>query len=195
VDKEVECAIEGCQRATGKARGWCNMHYARWRRTGSTGNALPLYSDKDATLAERINHFGWDVTTDGCWEWRGSRRPTGYGVVSVGRQKLDYTHRVSWLVHRGAIPEGMFVCHHCDNPPCCNPDHLFLDDNTGNMADMVTKRRHAFGERNGQAKLTKASAGEIRALKGAESRRVTARRFGVSASLVGLIQCGMRWAS
>ena len=76
------------------------------------------------------------------------------------------------------IPAGLGVCHHCDNPPCCNPRHLFLGTATDNMRDAVRKGRIATGERNGRAKLTEAQVLEIRAAVAAgETQRSQVARF------------------
>lgn len=190
----MKCSIDGCERPRGRARGWCQMHYARWRRTGELGRPEAAYAKSDDPLGVRLEHIGWDVSPAGCWEWRGSRRPTGYGVVSIGQQKLEYTHRVSWQVHFGPIPQGAYVCHRCDNPPCLNPTHLFLADHDGNMADMVTKGRHAYGIRQGRAKLTPEMVREIRGQRDV-SQHVIASRFGVSQSLISRIKNDQRWAT
>jgi hypothetical protein len=89
---------------------------------------------------------GFDATGDGCWEWKGRRYASGYGVVAIAPGYREATHRVSWRAHFGLIPEGMSVCHHCDNPPCVRPDHLFLGTALDNMRDAQRKGR--FPHRN-----------------------------------------------
>jgi hypothetical protein len=91
----------------------------------------------------------------GCWEWMGSLDDCGYGKCSrFGGETL--AHRMSWIVFRGSIINKMYVCHHCDNPPCINPDHLFLGTQRHNMHDCYLKNRsnHARGERVNTAKMS-----------------------------------------
>jgi hypothetical protein len=131
-------------------------------------------------------------TIGGCWLWSGQcDSDRGYGYV--GDHEL--AHRHSWERHFGHIPEGLFVCHWCDMPPCVRPDHLFLGTHADNNADMVTKRRHAYGERQGAAKITEAQAVEIFALL---HQRVgpteIARRVGCSYQTVTNIQCNGAWS-
>lgn len=89
-----------------------------------------------------------------CWVWMGklSRDGKGYGGLgnATKRRKNMPVHRYSWRLHHGKIPAGMCVCHKCDNPPCVNPDHLFLGTYADNIADCVRKGRQAKGERNGR---------------------------------------------
>lgn len=90
----------------------------------------------------------------GCWEWTGSktvgdrRNPNGYGKIHTPAGQTT-THRYAWSLVHGPAPRGMIVCHHCDNPPCCNPAHLFLGTAKDNHDDMVRKGR---GKSRGRAK-------------------------------------------
>lgn len=118
-----------------------------------------------------LDRLGWTVTASGCWEWNGSRteKRGGYGQVSVGGRsgKVMKAHRLAYMRWVGEIPAGMFVCHHCDNPPCINPDHLFIGTNRDNHNDMTKKGRGFVpislrGEKSNSAKLTEADVKTIR---------------------------------
>ena len=107
----------------------------------------------------------------GCIEWVGHRHRGGHGMIMVGSKRegtkrMAYTHRVAWELAHGPIPVGMCVCHRCDNPPCCNPDHLFLGSQADNVADMIAKGRNRSksprGEDNKRAIVTEQQVREIR---------------------------------
>ena len=80
-----------------------------------------------------------------CWEWTGAKVRDGYGLVGIRNSEIDgkFTgaHRLSWYLYNGPIPNGLMVCHHCDNPGCVNPAHLFVSDRSGNMLDAYEKGR------------------------------------------------------
>jgi hypothetical protein len=84
--------------------------------------------------------------TDSCWLWTAAiRGKSGYGAIRVNRKTVD-SHRLSYKLHNGEIPENMYVCHTCDNPLCCNPKHLWLGTMKQNMQDMHSKgRAKVFG--------------------------------------------------
>lgn len=117
----------------------------------------------DVELTERQRGWFWSHVRvnerTGCWEWTGGHDKDGYGyfLVRPRLKGLDRTHRVSWVIHFGPIPVGLFVLHRCDNPPCVRPDHLWLGTSADNTADMVAKGREshhrhfggAVGHRNG----------------------------------------------
>lgn len=85
---------------------------------------------------------------DECWIWRGWKDVHGYGKIYVLEQKKDVgAHRVAWELAKGPIPDGLFVLHKCDNPPCMNPEHLFLGTHGDNMRDCAKKGRFWNEER------------------------------------------------
>lgn len=89
------------------------------------------------------------VTDAGCFEWQGARMAIINGRQGYGRLRVDgverYAHRYAWESVNGPIPEGMFVCHACDNPPCINPAHLFLGTQADNNRDRIAKGRPGVG--------------------------------------------------
>ena len=105
-------------------------------------------------------------------------------------------HRVSWELQNGPIPEGLKVLHHCDNPPCVNPKHLFLGTIQDNADDMTSKNRQrgAPGERNAQAKLTDQDVRDIRvSIRKGLSQRQVAKNFNIDQAVVGRIMRGTAW--
>lgn len=89
--------------------------------------------------------------TSACWLWTGAKIPNGYGHITVNRRSLK-AHRLSWELHYGLVPTGMFVCHRCDVKACVRPEHLFIGTNRDNQLDAVAKGRHVCwnkGMRNG----------------------------------------------
>ena len=136
----------------------------------------------------------------GCWEWTGNRHHQGYGRFRRGNRILK-AHRVSYELHKGDIPEGMFVCHSCDNTACVNPDHLWLGTHDQNMDDMVRKGRAnrdpstKLGERNPAAKLSADDVERIRSLRGKVYQRDVAAEYGICQQMVSRIQTGKNWTT
>ena len=138
-----------------------------------------------------------DQTGD-CWLWTGLRHSNGYGVGWANGGRM-YAHRVSWLVANGPIPAGLHVLHHCDNPPCVRPDHLFLGTATDNMRDMARKGRAGGlmprGHANPNSKLTADDVRSVRAaLSAGEVPADIARRFGVRPQSITAIASGKSWS-
>lgn len=128
----------------------------------------------------------------GCWLWLGARAGIGnYGVIWDGRQKR--AHRVIWEMLNGPIPEGFDLCHHCDNPLCVNPSHLFLGTRSANNNDSVRKGRwnRPLGENHPKHKLTNVQVLEIR--ESPKSQRKIANQYGVSRSAIRQILSGKSW--
>ena len=113
----------------------------------------------------------YQVKKEGCWEWLGGDDGKGYGTISSrggSRLSPEKAHRVSYEMAFGEIPKGLNVCHKCDNPPCTNPEHLFLGTQKDNAMDMVSKGRMnptSFKNLNHQKKLSIQQVDEIRKLK------------------------------
>jgi len=109
------------------------------------------------------------VRTPNCWLWQGAKNSDGYGNLTY-RGKPYRAHRLAWILTNGPVPEGMEVCHTCDNPLCANPNHLFVGTHLENMHDSLNKGRtaktRARGERNGFHKLTWAKVLAIRFVYG-----------------------------
>lgn len=128
-----------------------------------------------------------------CLEWQGWRDKGGYGLMSKGRRgegKVG-THRVAWEEAYGPIPEGLFVLHTCDNPPCCEPTHLFLGTQADNLADMSAKGRRAEKEGCGRSSLTELKVSAIRV--DTRVQELIASDYGVSQSMISMIKTGRYW--
>lgn len=142
------------------------------------------------TLLERMAEKIIQEPNSGCWIWSRGKDKDGYGKVKIDGRSLR-AHRVTWEYVNGPIPEGMLLCHRCDNPSCVNPDHLFLGCHKNNHEDRGAKGRTARGERHGRAKLTVADVLSIRETK--PGYQAAAERFGIGKTHYHRILRGQAW--
>lgn len=142
---------------------------------------------------------------DDCWEWQGARFPSGYGFIHAGalytsNKRFVKAHRLSWEIHNGPLPPGANVLHHCDNPPCVNPAHLYMGTRADNARDrgqrMRGREHRQRGESNRNARLTEADVRAIIAeLQKLPRRSQTsiAAQFGIKQAQVSRIMRRENW--
>lgn len=149
----------------------------------------------------RIEFWSRVEKTDTCWLWTGFRNAQGYGKLNVAGRKRG-AHQVAYELTYGPIPKGLDICHHCDNPPCVRPDHLFAGTVSDNMNDAVAKGRKGgkpnlliAGERHGLAVLTDETVREIRRLfASGMMKKDIATRLNIGRHLVQSVVNGHTWS-
>lgn len=148
-------------------------------------------SEKSST-AERFWSKVRKGGPDECWLWLRPGHP--YGQLSVRWMKRPIgSHRLSWMMENGPIPDGLYILHKCDNPLCVNPAHLFLGTHLQNVADRIRKGRDPRGEKHHASKLTDEQAREIlRRLRAGEKGLPLSREFGISLPVISAIKHGTR---
>lgn len=180
-------------RKDGRAFGTCDRCGKSFERVA---RGVPYrYCSRPCAVTPLAVRFDRNVQKgDGCWLWTGKKRADGYGEIEHGKRILK-AHRVSLEMTGVTIPRGAEVCHHCDNPSCVNPAHLFVGSHTDNMRDMAAKGRAqpsgARGEAHGAAKL---SAEQVEAIRAdMRAQRVIAEDYGVTQSLISQIKARKVW--
>jgi len=145
------------------------------------------------TNDEWIQHISTNVFIDGktgCWNWKRATRKDGY-VITWYNGSTDYIHRVSYRVFKGDFDSNFIIRHKCDNPSCCNPDHLLIGSDQDNSTDMVSRDRQAKGSLVGTAKLTEEIVVMIRSLSG--SSQQLAKFFDCSKTTIKDIRNNKIW--
>jgi hypothetical protein len=172
------------------------MDASKTPTSGSVSKVSQSVLEKKTSKGTMCSRF-WKLVskTDHCWLWRSVLDKDGYGKMKISSSsKQIFVHRLSWMIHFGEIPEGLLVCHKCDNRECVNPDHLFLGTNAENSSDMVRKNRQAKGESNGNSKLTIEQVIEIRNLRLSGMTLVRlGEMFGVHYSIISDIDRRVTW--
>ncbi len=164
--------------------------------------SLPVFDAKDVARFWRTAGAGDPAA---CWIWSGEKQPRrgNYGRF-YAKGKRYRAHRISYYLANGSLPDGLLICHRCDNPPCCNPGHLFADTQQANIDDCIRKGRfpttrvwHGLnkGERNGNARFTPDLIRMIRA-EPCDKRGdaiALARRLGMTQSTISNIRLRKSW--
>lgn len=183
------CSIESCGKKV-VGFGYCNKHYARFKRHGDPNYVNPKKSY--GTPRERFENKFKKSSTKECWEWLGNKDKCGYGrFFKEGKLTSYLSHRFSYELYIGDIDEGYCVCHLCDNTSCVNPSHLFLGTHKDNMNDRDNKKRCQRGEKSGVSKLKEEDVKGIR-----ESNLKSSKleiMYGVSRSTISLIKSRKSW--
>jgi hypothetical protein len=180
----VPCSVSECERPA-IARSLCDMHYRRVKRTGSQDRRGP--SDRFWDYVDKSSG------PEACWPWIGGRSPRGYGWFRI-KKKSWRANRYAWVIANGKIPDGLQVCHRCDNPACVNPNHLFLGTGADNMQDKILKGRQICGEDVHLAKLTEQQVIDIRRrMTIGCNRQIVANDFGVTAGCIDAVFRRLTW--
>jgi hypothetical protein len=200
-----ECVLYYCKtceksfgnRNPSRGKRFCSVKCIRYQghKIDKTGTGFWSNATDEQKLEKLKSEFNrLVIKSKGCWAWKNRLDKAGYGRLGKGHKYL--AHRISWIIHNGPIPEGLFICHHCDNPACTNPRHLFLGTPKDNSVDCSNKnRKHpSFGVSHYNVKLNEHQVKEIIALiKSKISQRNIALQFGVSPSTIQNIADGKTW--
>ncbi len=155
---------------------------------------------KRGSLHERFWRFVVPEPNSGCWLWDGSIDTKGYGQMRDEKRRIRIATHVSLEIDGRPLPAGMCACHHCDNPGCVNPGHLFIATRKGNTQDMIAKGRQSFpptmrGTANPITKINPEIVADIRAsMARGEVKRRIAERYGLSPSTINDIRRGKSWS-
>jgi len=167
----------------------CGRRSVKVAKDLTTGDTKSCGDPKHRTVPIGERFWRYVKKTRGCWLWTGWTNGMGYGLIGTSGKPHTLAHRLSWVIHRGPIHQGLFVLHKCDTTACVKPDHLWLGTQLDNMRDMRAKGRHV-------QKLTPRDVRAIRRARAAGRHwRDVAAEFGVCRSTVHYIWAGAMHAS
>ncbi len=171
---------------------------ARWTSRISRAKVANIMTKLIMTPQQRESFWSKVDTRhpDYCWNWKAKKDIKGYGKTSLGNTiKTTLAHRIAYMMRHGVVTSDQCVCHHCDNPACCNPYHLFIGTHADNMNDKKQKGRAPKCEAINTSKLTASQVLQIREThkSGLARKTHTAKAFGVSRRAVSNILNGKSW--
>lgn len=189
------CIIDNCGKPL-VGRGRCRRHYAQWYRATPKDQRTKPQNLKRLTPAERFAQKLDQCGPDECWPWTATKNRFGHGQFFVSRERGTIPAHVFALelATGERCPDGLEGCHRCDNPPCCNPAHIYYGTRQQNVDDMHARGRAVIGSRAPQSKLTDTAVLEIRTRFAAGEYQTTlAAEFGISDSQASHIVNGQAW--
>ena len=223
----TKCKVERTIENSWKGSTYCKNCYNEWKRNDRDKNKEKISEQRKVNwkknngrtckecgeifvgkglkrefCSTRCRLLGSIEKKNGCWEWMEPTHPNGYGYTTCYEtNKREHVHRVSFRLFRGDIPEGLYVCHKCDNRKCIAPDHLFLGTAQENMLDAKSKGRMEHvklmackGEKNPNSKLDDEKVRCIRKeISEGIKCTVIARKYGVRSTLIYYIRDGKAW--
>lgn len=163
--------------------------YSEWAKKSWRTRKIPM----PAKFWLKVRISPWKS----CWEYTGKLGHYGHGIFKLGQKRFQ-AHRVAWELVNGLIPNGKFICHKCDNPPCCNPDHLYVGDAKTNGRDSSIRNRYPDrkGEKHSLAVLNNANVIKIRNEFNPRivTRKMLAERYSVSISTIKDVLSRRHWS-
>ena len=134
-------------------------------------------------------------SSTGCLEWQRARNKWGYGTLKLKGIPESLAHRAAWVIFNGEVPTGKYVLHKCNNPLCCNVEHLYIGTQFDNMRDVKLQgtKRYTSGTTHHNAVLTPEKVIQIREMLTHKSQWAVAAIFGVSSQAIKRIRNGVTW--